>query len=556
MGRPPGIRAGRAAGVVLAAAAAIAMAPASAAAWEAPVTLSPGTPADEGPLLAVDAAGDAVVAWGRGAPTTEDEGPPRAWRVEASTRPPGAPAWSAPQRLSPAGELGFDVAVAMLPTGVPVVTWTTMRRGIADVTRGEARGEPSGWVTTPLDIVSGAWSQRATAAGPDGTLAVATTSPWWIRGSWLRLQVREPGGTWREPPLLPVRLEHLAVAALPGGRVVVAWLEQQGEQGSPDARTLVVTREWDPTSGWRDPERGDDLAGAAHDFRLAATADGSLLAVVVLRHERGSDVVAAARSPGGAWAAPQVLAGSDAGNVRLTVSPDGSAAAAWDDAGDTRVSTWRPGRGWSPVETPPPGACVRPRQLESIAMGPSGELLVVGSAGWMSDFHHGYIRAWTRGADGPWVGPVWLSRPVAGNAVAAIDGSGRMHVAWSRASAAGVVRTQVTSTDPAGAGTGVVRGDPVAAVTRLTVSGRGATSLAVRFRLSQPGRVVVQLQRAAPAYGLGRRITAIGRRGANSVLVRLGGTDPVRPGRYVVVVWSEAGVVSGCAVHSRALVIR
>jgi hypothetical protein len=176
----------------------------------------------------------------------------------------------------------------------------------------------------------------------------------------------------------------------------------------------------------------------------------------------------------------------------------------------------------------------------------------------MTDEHHGYVRAWARRPDGSWVGPAWLSRPVAGSAVAAIDGAGRMHVAWSRAAGiSGVpVRAEVTSTGAAGAGAGVLRGDPVGAVSRVTLSRRGPRSLTVRFRLSQPGRVVVQLSREAPRPGLARRLAARGRRGANAVVVPLGGRTPPGRGRYVAEVWNEQGVVSGCSARSRPLVLR
>ena len=62
------------------------LAPASGVAWERPAVLSPPTEAVDGPYLAVGARGDALLAWARGRPSTEEWGLPPSFWVEAAGR--------------------------------------------------------------------------------------------------------------------------------------------------------------------------------------------------------------------------------------------------------------------------------------------------------------------------------------------------------------------------------------------------------------------------------------------------------------------------------------
>jgi hypothetical protein len=251
---------------------------------------------------------------------------------------------------------------------------------------------------------------------------------------------------------------------------------------------------------------------------------------------------------------PRTLGHPGLGEVRVAASPSGGAVAAWDDADVLWSSTWRPADGWSAPETPPAGTCVRPQIAEAVAMGAGGEALLVASAGLTDDWHHGLVRAWARRSDGTWLGPAWLSRAAAGSTVAAIDGSGRMHVAWNRESDV-PSRVEVTSTDIAEAGIDAVPGEPVATVSRVRVLARGRGAVTVRFRLSRPARVAVEL---TPAAG-GRSVSQVrsrGRRGPNAVVLRLDRRRPVRPGWYVGSVWHERSFLWGCAVVSPRVRIR
>jgi len=532
------------------------LAPTSGVAWESPTVLSPPTEAVDGPYLAVDARGDALLAWARGRPSNEEWGLPPSFWVEAALRPSGAAGWSPPQRLSPADELAFSPLPVLPPSGSGAVWWTRLQRGVLDVTGGEAV-YGGGWSFRPLDMETGVWVARAATTAPDGTLAVAEFDPWWEEEIELRVRVRTPEGTWRESaPAKALDPDHLQVGLSPEGTVLVASLEGHGEWGSPAARTRIVTVSWNPATGaWSTPERSTYMRGAGADLRLAAAPDGTMVAAVVLRRDEGFAVVATSRPPGGSFASRQVLSGDSDPDVEIAASPTGDVFVAWNAAGGPRLSVRRSAGGWSRPEGAPGGVCLGPQSVAAVAAGPSGEALLVAIAGYADDWHPGMLRAWVRRPDGSWVGPVWLSRPFAGNPVAAIDGAGRMHVAWNRQGRRSPV-VEATSATSADAAADAVRQDPVATVSQLRVVARGRART-VRFRLSRPGRVTVSVRPAArredaPAYDA----RVVGRRGANAVPIRVRGAERVPPGRWTVTVQHDRGFIAGCPVTSTPFRVR
>ena len=539
----------RAAALGLLAAGGLALAPASAGAWERPTVLSPPTASVDGPYLATDARGDALLAWARGMPSYEEWGLPVSSRVEAARRPAGAPGWSAVQRLSPAGELAIRPLAVLPPSGAGAVWWTRLQRGVLDITGAES-DDAAGWSFRPLDMEAGVWTVRASATAPDGTLAVAELDPWKEHPD-LRVRVRTPEGAWRESaPIAALDPNVLEVGLAPDGTVVVGSFEGEGEWGTPGARTRVVTVAWSPVTGaWAAAQRSADIRGAGAGLRLAALPDGAMVAAVVLRRDEGFALVAMSRPPGGAFGTPRVLGGDVDPGVEMAASPAGGVFAAWTTDGEPRLSVRQGDGGWSPPEGPPPGVCLQPQSVATVAVGPSGEALLVAIAGYANDWHPGMVRAWVRRPDGAWTGPVWLSGPLAGGPVAAIDGSGRMHVAWTREGVRSPV-VEATSATPAEAATDAVHQDPVAAVSRLRVSSRGRTRI-VRFRLSRPGYVTVSprpIARREDAPAVDMRVA--GRRGANAVRIRL------RRGRWTVTVQHARGFIAGCPVTSAPFRVR
>ncbi len=479
----------RAAAVGLLAAGGLTLAPASAGAWERPAVLSPPTASVDGPYLATDDRGDALLAWARGVPSSEEWGLPVSSWVEAVRRPAGAPGWSAVQRLSPAGELAIRPLAVLPPSGAGAVWWTRLQRGVLDITGAESV-DADGWSFRSLDMEAGVWTVRASATAPDGTLAVAELDPWKERPD-LRVRVRTPEGAWRESaPIAALDPNVLEVGLSSDGTVLVASLEGDGEWGMPGATTRLVTVAWSPATGaWGAPERSADIRGAGAGLRLAALPDGTMVAAVVLRRDEGFALVATSRPPGGAFGTPQVLGGDVDPSAEMAASPAGDVVVAWTADGEPRLSVRRDDGGWSRPETAPPGVCLQPQSVAAVAAGPSGEALLVAMAGYADDWHPGMVRAWVRRPDGAWTGPVWLSGPFAGGPAAAIDGAGRMHVAWTRQGKRLPV-VETTSTTPADAALSAVPQDPVAVVSRLRVSSRGRART-VRFRLSRPARVTI-----------------------------------------------------------------
>jgi hypothetical protein len=532
-----------------------ALAPAAALAWERPTVLSPPTDWVVGPSLAVDRRGDALLAWSRGIASTEEFGLPPAARVEASLRPSGAPGWAVAQPLSPSGELALDPHPLLLPSGAAIVTWTTVRRGIVDVTASEGVNPGHGWTLAPLDMETGVWVERRVATGADGTLAIAELDPWSERPA-LRVRTRASDGAWSEstPPSLPTR-EAPEISLAPDGTVLLAALEERGASPNREGRARLVSAAWDPAvQAWGARQQMLFLRGGAGSLRIVAGPDGTTTAAWTLRRRGGFAVVAASRPPGGTFGTPRILGqGSPAPDLQLAASTGGTVFVGWYGRRGPRIRVLRPGGDWSAPEEPPPGVCVEPQSLAALAAGPSGEALVVALAGYANDWHPGLVRAWVRRAGGSWAGPVWLSRAFAGSPVAAIDGAGRMHVAWSRESAR-PARVEATSSTLAEAEVAGIPQDAVPTVSGVRVVARGRARV-VRFRLTQAGGVLISLRPRRRAGVEPRELRVLGRRGANAVALGVRGPGRVPPGRWTASVRFARGFIAGCPVTSAPFTI-
>lgn len=558
-GRSSSGRSRRRGGVAVAAltAAGCTLAPSPGAAWERPVVLSPPTQYVVGPYLAVNGRGDALLTWARGRPPPEAEewALPPLTLVEASLRPAGTLGWTPAERLSPKDEMVLFPRPGLLPSGRAVVLWSTVRRGLADITESEGVFADGAWSVTSLDMLANEWGRMATA--PDGTLAIAgVNSVNWLGDKWeLRVRVRAADGAWRESAPIPWPSEVARSIVVAGdGSVLVGSLEQLGKD--PRFRTRLVTTSWDPRTGtWDTPQQTTYVRGAAADVRLAVASDGAVVAAIALQRAGGYAVAAASRPPGASFGSPQVLSDTSNGSfVQVAASPTGDVFVVWKGVDGPRMSARRSGGGWSRPEAPPPGACIEGEQeVAAMAVGPSGEVLIVGIAGHESDWYPGLVRAWVRRPDGGWVGPVWLSRALAGSPVAAIDGSGRMHVAWSRHDVR-LPTVEATSATLAEAAVDAAPG--LAVVSHVRVVSRGRTRTA-RFHLSRAGPVTVSLRPAVPRENTPTFVTtAMGRRGANAVPIRVREPAGVPRGRWVVSVKHDLGYISGCPVASSPFPIR
>jgi hypothetical protein len=117
--------------------------------WESPTLVS--QPGEEGgdPQIALDAAGDTLVAW-RG----EDAGTEY---VRTATRPAGG-SWEAPTDASSAGEEVQSIEDAVDPDGDAIVAWSGDGRQVGEYGRSRAAFRPSG----------GAWETPEELSAPEG----------------------------------------------------------------------------------------------------------------------------------------------------------------------------------------------------------------------------------------------------------------------------------------------------------------------------------------------------------------------------------------------------
>lgn len=523
----------------------------TAGAWEAPVAVSRSAEAVDGPYLAVNAAGDAVLAWGRYRSPTEEEGLPGEGVVEATVRTRAAQNWVPATLTSPPEELATRPVAGFDATGGPVVAWTTMRRGVMDVTGGEATGGPTAWTTTAIDLPFPE-PQAATmrASGSDGTIALA------IKGAWpetaLHVWMRAPGGGWSEAPSPPAEAsetENLAIAVR-DGRPVLAWLEATPADRPQQARTRLAISALDaPGAAWGTPRRTPYRVGWADGPQLLALTDGTLIAYWGTRAGNRQNTYSTLTHPDG----------TQDPTVRLpapgAVAPGPGGTAVWAQSTPLGPAVWirSPQGAWSRAEGLAGAECIGGAGIASLAMGPSGEVVVVETAGDMGDWGSS-LRAWVRDADGHWARPVWLSTTLAGGAVTAIDGAGRIHAAWWQQTRTGPA-VRVTTTTAATAGTMPGMREALAGVSGLTVRAAGGR-VTVRFRTSRPGTVQVTVTDMADAASpTVPEVRFRGRTGLH-VLPLTRGAARLARGRWRVRATPLAGFLSGCPVISRPFVVR
>jgi hypothetical protein len=176
--------------------------------WTKPTTLARE---GYGPQLAVDRAGDAVVAF-----------TPNFGRVMAVYRRSGG-RWAAPRRLSPVGVHTDDFALSMNATGVALVVYGR-ERGRVDMVRRPPRGR---W-SAPAHVVKTASEQC------EAVVALNRTGDTFLGWGCYALygKYRPHGETWgTRTTLSPDRggdvLNILLAEVAPNGDVVVIW-EQDG----------------------------------------------------------------------------------------------------------------------------------------------------------------------------------------------------------------------------------------------------------------------------------------------------------------------------------------
>src|SRR4051812_4243731 len=186
--------------------------------WSAPQVLDTGT-ALWNASVGVDAAGDAVVAWTGGTSTAQT-------RVRLAAAAPSG-AWTAARTVSGASGTFRTPDVALDGAGDAVVAWQTELASRSTRIDAVTRGGASGGFSAPITISAGdgnAVLPRA-AAAPDGSIEVVS----WLDAAASVARVTTAAPTRSFAP--PVTLDRaqagaaVGVAAGSGGRAAAAWNE-------------------------------------------------------------------------------------------------------------------------------------------------------------------------------------------------------------------------------------------------------------------------------------------------------------------------------------------
>jgi hypothetical protein len=313
----------------------------------------------QGPSVAVDAAGNAVVVW-----TEADPGYTSAWLVASERR---AGTWSAPQRISAPTEavLLAEHAVVASGAGSFVAAWADYSAGLGSVeaqtlSAGVWTGEQT--IDTQPGVLYGA-SPAANGSGQaamlwSGTADEVVHAASLQHGSWT---LSNPPGTH----IQVVCFEHQPSLAIDGaGDTQALWLEATGQLTSEtmaaggawrgDRRTLTTV----PESAYLlDMRIGVDREGGA-------VAGWSMLDQVSPPAAR---VLGAAKPAGGSWRTPVTLASGGRAwrsYVSLAEGEDGSGVATWLDE-------MEPGTSWEENEFTPRAALFEGPAIPVAPAGPS-----------------------------------------------------------------------------------------------------------------------------------------------------------------------------------------
>jgi hypothetical protein len=293
--------------------------------WSPHVALSPPGPYPVNlisePAVGMDAAGGAVSVFV----------PPSAGTTIAAAFRAAGRTWSAPAKISPAGETGTGPDVAVAPDGTAVAAWSAYRSGIPAVE--VAFRAPGGGFGAPVAVSSGQRSLGVQVGIDSAARAVVLFTL--IDGSNRRHAYAVTGTRTGlgSPTLLSPSAQDAALADLgvgAGGRAVVAWQVASSDPNAGGAGVAIDAVRFTPGGGWSatqvldtgtalwNASVGVDAAGDA----LVAWTGGTSTAQTRVR--------LATAGPSGAWTAARTVSGAS-GTFR---TPD----VALDGAGDAVVA--------------------------------------------------------------------------------------------------------------------------------------------------------------------------------------------------------------------------
>jgi Htaa len=397
-----------AAGAITLSAAVPAAAPA--AGWTAAAAL-PGGAAADAAALARGLDGGVTALWlqaGRG--------------LQAAQRPLGGD-WSAPQRISRAGEAAFQPDVAAGPEGVATAVWLERRTGTGGTDVNE--------VLTASRSASGTWSQPALLSA-DGAPVAATVAPRvvvdangtataaWPESCAVMVATRPARGSWSAPQeifrdttggcALYAVQTPIALAADRDGAVTALWRSGYRLASQPKSVKSAV-RPAGAASPWRTAR--DVVTGVAGigEPQLAVDADGRAVASWGVA-DGGARAAARPAGLDEPWQAPQSLSGSGTPVPRAAYDGHGGATVAWEEGADVRVATLDAAGSWGAAETAATVAGATPAAPRIALDDDGGALLLWARADGSA------VEAVHRPAGGAWSAVATLAQGAAGAAAA------------------------------------------------------------------------------------------------------------------------------------------
>ena len=394
---------------------------ASAATWTPPLTLSKsGLPASDA-ILAVDAAGDAVVLWGSGGGS------------ESSYRPAGG-TWGKPVQAVGGGE----TQLAISPHGKVVAAWKEEPQVLGSPSTIEAAflGVDGTWqMPTVISPKTERSLEPSVAIGANGVAVVAWTSVESTEQARIQAAAGSASNDWGEPFKASPSGENNGEASVGidgEDRAVVGWRHGNGAKDTVEVGYRSAGGVWaDPpvtipasTDGVYEPRVGVDDAGDV----TAIWADDEGLK---------SHVEASTQPAGGSFgeARPISSTGELSDYLGLDVAPSGAAGATWVPVGESSsslsaavVTAPAPGE-WGASVTASPSS-IEDAEYPAIAVADSGEAAVAWSAH-LGEGHYA-IEASTSLPGGGWEGPTTLSGGTYSYGVSlGSDAAGDLTAAWT-----------------------------------------------------------------------------------------------------------------------------
>ncbi len=309
--------------------------------WGAPVDLSAPVGNAENVTLAVDPAGDVIVAWKQRLAGSE--------AIEAAYKPAGG-SWGAPEAVEFGSAVVETPAVAIDAAGDAVLIW---RQGVGGnhVIRATSKPASGSW-QAPVAISSSALNAEApdvtmsasgTAAAvwqsSSGATSVVESNELPLGGSWTGEEAISAPATVTEPP-------HV-VADPATGDFTAIW-----SRSSTGLVAEVASRP--AAGGWNAPEQISTPALEAHAPVVAVDSAGDAVAAWYRFDGSVGSVEGAVLAAGGAWASPVRISpvGAEAEAPQVAMSPAGAAQVVWSGWNESthnyalRTTSLRPNGTW------------------------------------------------------------------------------------------------------------------------------------------------------------------------------------------------------------------